>query len=320
MASTKKRVLQHVMEDRSIQIVRDLLPDHWVIREYRPDYGIDLLIELFEPVSATESATVGEMLLVQVKSTEVVDEGVLRVRGRRNVEIGPLREDPSETAEIPVVRLRLETTELLTVQAIGAAIPVLLFLVELSTRRIYFVCLNDLIEKVIIPQDPDYAQKKSKVLHIPLRNRIESQDPLTLRPLETYAKRSKLYAAFQKFVDQSHELEYAFASYEGARSDETRNEAAAAFLDLVRHFLAVVLRYDFWQRVPEWLPIWWSYQELVALREMVNQPHAETNVAAIRSYLLTEPAMRRTRNGCARSICPKGSSSSSHTSCSSGGG
>jgi len=281
------------MEDRSIRIVRDLLPDHWVIREYRPDYGIDLLIKLFEPVSATESVTVGELLLVQVKSTEVVDAGVLHVRSRRNVELGPLREDPSETAEVPVARLRLETAELLTVQAIGAATPVLLFLVELSTRRIYFVCLNDLIEKVIIPQDPEYARKKSKVLHVPLRNRIESADPLTVRPLETYAKRSKLYAAFQKFAYQGHELEYAFAAYKEAQEDERRDASAAALLDLVRHFLAVVLRYDFWERMPEWLPIGWSYRELVALREMVVQPQVETDLAAIRSYLLTEPVMRR---------------------------
>lgn len=281
------------MEDRSIRIVRDLLPDHWVIREYRPDYGIDLLIELFEPVSATESATVGELLLVQVKSTEVVDAGSLQVRGRRNVEVGPLREDSSERAEIPVARLRLETAELLTVQAIGAAIPVLLFLVELSTRRIYFVCLNDLIEKVIIPQDPEYARKKSKVLHVPLRNRIESGNPITVRPLETYAKRSKLYAAFQKFAYQRHELEHAFAAYEEAQSDESRDAEAAALLDVVRHFLAVVLRYDFWERMPEWQPIGWSYEELKVLREMTIRPGVENDLEAIRTYLLAEPSMWR---------------------------
>lgn len=293
MAYTKRRVLQHVMEDRSIRIVRDLLPDHWVIREYRPDYGIDLLIELFEPVNATDSATVGETLFVQVKSAEIVNTQLMRVRRRRNVELGPLREDAAESEEIQVARIRLDTSELVTIQAMGSAIPVLLFLVELSTRRIYFVCLNDLIEKVIIPQDPGYTSKKSKVLHIPLRNCIVADDPLTIRPLETYAKRPKLYSAFQKFAYQKHEMEFVFDAYREAGSEERRRECASDLMDLVRHFLAVILRYDFWERVPEWQPIGWSYTELTALREMTIRPGVENDLAALGTYLLTEPSLWR---------------------------
>lgn len=288
-------MLQHVMEDRSIRIVRDLLPDHWVIREYRPDYGIDLLIELFEFVDAekTVAATLGETLFVQVKSTEIVDTQRLRVRRRRNVELGPLREDAAESVEIQVARVRLDTSELLTIQAMGSAIPVLLFLVELSTRRIYFVCLNDLIEKVIIPQYPGYAAKKSKVLHIPLRNCIVADDPVTMRPLETYAKRPKLYSAFQKFAYQKHEMEFVFDAYREAGSEERRRECASDLMDLVRHLLAVILRHDFWERVPEWQPIGWSYTELTALREMTIRPGVERDLAALRTYLLTEPSMWR---------------------------
>lgn len=204
MRYTKKRVFQHIMEDRSIRIVRELLPDEWVVREYKPDYGIDLTIELFEFIDEERkiAATLGETLFVQVKSTEVIDERVLRVHGRHNVELGPLQEDPSETMEIEVARLQLEISELLTVQAMGSAIPVLLFLVELSTRQIYFVCLNDLIEKVILPEDPSYDSKQSKMIYIPLRNRICSESPLSVLTLGTYAKRSKLYAAFEKFSYQ----------------------------------------------------------------------------------------------------------------------
>jgi hypothetical protein len=223
MAYTKRRVVQHWMEDRSIRIVRERLPDHWVIREYRPDYGIDLTIELFEFVDEerTTAATLGETLFVQVKSMEVVELGLLRVYPRDNVERGPLREDRSESTEIQVARLPLETSELLTVQAMGSAVPVLLFLVELSAGRVYYVCLNDLIEKVIIPEDPSYEEKGSKVLHIPARNRIVQENPATLRPLETYAKRSNLYAAFEKFAYQKHELEYALGSFAGCADGGT---------------------------------------------------------------------------------------------------
>lgn len=295
MAYTKRRVVQHIMEDRSIRIVRDLLPDHWVVREYRPDYGIDLTVELFEFVDEekTEAATLGETLFVQVKSTEVVELRPLRVYSRDNVERGPLREDRSKGTEIKVARLPLETNELLTVQAIGSAVPVLLFLVELSTGRVYYVCLNDLLEKVIIPQDPAYAEKGHKILHIPARNCIVADDPVTMRPLETYAKRSKLYSAFQKFAYQKHEMEYLFHAYRGAGSEERRREHASDLMDLVRHFLAIILRYDFWKRVPEWQPIWWSYQELTALREMTIGADVQNDAAAIRDYLLTEPSMWR---------------------------
>jgi hypothetical protein len=294
MTYTKRRVVQHVMEDRSMRIIHDLLPDHWVIRSYKPDYGIDLTIELFEFVDAEqrEAATLGETLFIQVKSTEVVDATVLKVYGRRNVEKGPLRENRSVSTEIHAARMRLETSELLTVQAIGPAIPVLLFLVELSTRRIYFVCLNDLIEKVLIPGDPEYAGKKSKVLYIPLGNRI-SDDPHSVRPLETYAKRPKLYAAFEKFAYQKHELDYLLSSYNDAWSDESRQEAASVLTELIQHFLIVIQRYDFWERVPEWQPIGWSHRELVALRELLKLPGVVHDLAAIRSYLLAEPAMRR---------------------------
>lgn len=291
MAYTKRRVRQHMMEDRSMRIVRDRLPDHWVVRDYRPDYGIDLLIELFEFVddARDQAATLGETLFVQVKSTEVATPVPLRVYGRRNVEKGPLREDRSRSTEIEVVRLRLETSELLTVQAMGAAIPVLLFLVELSTGRIYYVCLNDLIEKVILPRDPSYADRASKTIHIPARNCIVPGNALSLRPLETYAKRAKLYAAFEKFAYQQHEVEVAASAYNTALPGEAKQRAARELVDLVRHFVAVILRYDFWERVPEWKPVGWMRLELRALNALLGAVETMDNVDLIRDYLVRQP-------------------------------
>jgi hypothetical protein len=283
------------MEDRSMRIVRDLLPEHWVIRDYRPDYGLDLAIELFELVAADPkvATTLGETLFVQVKSTDVVDARRLRVHARRNVEKGPPRENPDESVEIEVAALRLETSELLTVQAIGSAIPVLLFLVELSTRRIYFVCLNDLIEKVILPRDPSYAARESRVLHIPLANCIHADDPVSIRPLETYARRPKLYAAFEKFAYQHHELGHALLACTDAAPEGDQREAATAVLDLVRHFLSVILRYDFWTRIPEWQPISHSHRELAALHGLLLARGVEHDLHALQTYLMHEPAMNR---------------------------
>jgi hypothetical protein len=287
MNRTKRRARQHIMEDRSMRIVRDRLPDHWVVRDYRPDYGIDLLIEVFEFVDAerTQAATLGETLFVQVKST--------RVHGRRNVEKGPLEEDRSRSTEMEVIPLRLETSELLTVQAMGAAIPVLLLLVELSTGRIYYVCLNDLIEKVILPRDPAYETKQSKVIHVPARNCIIPGDPLSVRPLETYARRAKLYAAFAKLAYQRHELDYALASFLDAQTEVLQEKAVCATMKLVRHFLAAVLRYDFWTRMPEWLLIGSSHRELLALQSLLGSAAVHNDLPALQTYLLNEPVMRR---------------------------
>lgn len=295
MAYPKRRVRQHIMEDRSIQIVRDLLPDHWVIREYEPDYGIDLTIELFEVLKQEpdQAATLGETLFVQVKSTQVVDARRLRVHARQHVEKGPLVENPAESVEIDVAVLQLETSELLTVQAIGSAIPVLLFLVELSTRRIYFVCLNDLIEKVILPQDPSYAAKASKTIHIPLANCIRADHPVSIRPLETYARRAKLYAAFEKFAYQQHELDHALLAFTDGLPDEMQGVAVTAVLDLVRHFLSIILRYDFWIRIPEWQPIGNAHQELTALHGLLVARGVEHDLLALQSYLVHEPSTNR---------------------------
>jgi hypothetical protein len=294
MTYPKRRVRQHIMEERSMRMVRERLPEHWVVREYRPDYGIDLLVELFEFVDAerTQAATLGEMLFVQVKSTEAVDVKTRRVHGRRNVEKGPLREDRSTTTEIDVIPLRLETSELLTVQAMGAAIPVLLFLVELSTGRIYYVCLNDLVEKVVIPRDPSYDRKETRTIHVPARNCIIPGHDLSLRPLETYAKRAKLYAAFEKFAYQQHELGHALTAFRDA-PERLQEKETRETLELVRHFLPVVLRYDFWTRMPEWVLINYSYQELLALQGLLRSEDITNDLPALQHYLLNEPAMKR---------------------------
>lgn len=234
----------------------------------------------------TTAATLGETLFVQVKSTEAVRSRTVRVYGRRNVEKGPLEEDRSEHRDIEVAQLQLETSELLTVQAMGAAIPVLLFLVELSTQRVYFVCLNDLVEKVIIPEDPAFGEKQTKTILIPVRNRITQGNAASVLPLSTFAKRPKLYAAFEKFAYQQHELEFALPSVISAATTQHGREAFAELISLVRHFLAVDLRYDFWTRMPEWKPIEWSFEELSKLSGFLSAGSLGEHEALCR-YLAT---------------------------------
>lgn len=221
-----------------------------------------------------------------MKSTEVVRSRTVRVYGRRNVEKGPLEEDRSEYRDIEVAQLQVEASELLTVQAMGAAIPVLLFLVELSTRKIYFVCLNDLVEKVILPENPTFGERRTKTIRIPLRNGITQGNATSVLPLSTFAKRPKLYAAFEKFAYQQHEIEFAIPPVISDATTQRGREALTDLIVLVRHFLAVDLRYDFWTRMPEWKPIEWSFRELSQLSEFLATDSLGEG-EALRRYLAT---------------------------------
>jgi hypothetical protein len=290
---TKKRVRQHIMEDRSIQIVRALLPEQWVIREYKPDYGIDLVIELFEYMDdeRTIASTLGETLFVQVKSAEIVESRRVRVYDRHNVERGPLLENRTNSTGsrwrgYGWKRANCSPSRRWGQQSLSCCSW------SKCRRAGYYVCLNDLIEKVILPQSPTYHEKRSKTIQIPMRNCIRPDDPISPRPLETFGKRAKLYAAFSKFAYQRNELEYEFA-YNPEMSETDQRERARAMLDLTRHFLGIVLRYDFWTRIPEWYPIASSHTELIALWGFLNEVAVEEDLARLTAYLRNDPVTRR---------------------------
>ena len=73
--------------------------------------------------------------------------------------------------------------------------------------------------------------------------------------------------------------------------EECQQATATAVLDLVRHFLSVILRYDFWTRIPEWQPIGHSHQELTALNGLLVAKGVEYDLLALQTYMMHEPAM-----------------------------
>lgn len=243
-----------MMEDLSKTFLQNVLPPEWVIHHYRPDYGIDLIVELFEFVDEerTISETLAEMFFVQLKSVEKSQVHKIKVHPRYNVEKLPRSTVTTQYREIEVLKLDIDVSELLTVQAMGAAIPVLLILVTIDTRKVYFVCLNDLIDKVILPADPEFHVKQTKTIEIPIKNQITTlRDHLAA--LRFYAKRPKLYAAFSKFAYQRKELTY------------TRD------VEILRHFLKIIARYDFWKNTPEWTVIAEMYDRIRAVETFTDK-------------------------------------------------
>lgn len=231
-----------MMEDDSRTLFLSKLPREWVVHEYKPDYGIDLALELFSPEDPKDGAadTLGEHLFVQLKSVAKSEAKTIRVFSRGNVAKGGLTERKTDYLDIEVMKLQIETNELFTVETMGHGVPVLLVLTALDTQRVFFVCLNDLIDKVLIPQDNEYAEKQSKVIDIPVRNELNG-GPVGLTALRFYAKRPKVYAAFNLFEYQRSELNYGV--------NELNQQQLHAML---LHFDRILQRLDIWNDPVSW--------------------------------------------------------------------
>jgi len=238
----KQRNEQHLLDEEGQKLFRTALPKEWVLREYRPDYGLDFSVELFkstqELVVGRNFETLGEHIFVQLKSTRVLRRSKLKLYGRKNVEKQAELIDKSDyIGEMQVVQFSLETSELVTIQRMGAALPVLLVVADVLSGDCYFICLNDYIDKVLIPRHADYASASKRVVHIPLANKVA--DPTVGHTaFRWYGKRAKLYAAFQKFIFQSAELGYARQTPE--------------FVRFAKHFALTIARFDFWHETEMW--------------------------------------------------------------------
>lgn len=251
MPRKKQRVVQHIMEEESIRILGEKLPQEWVIHKYAPDYGIDVVIEVFkyigEKVDVAE--TLGETFFAQLKSIKKEEISKITVEPRINVEKRTLTKAAGAKAiEMDVIAFPLDTVELNTIEAMGAGAPVLLLLFTLDSRRAFFVCLSDYIDKILVPEDPNFADKGKKTIYVPVQNEFRRDKPESLAGLRLYAKRAKLLFAFSKFIYQFAELGY-----------------EPVDRDLVLHFIGILKRLDIWADIEFWAIIPMYYERLLAL-------------------------------------------------------
>lgn len=226
MLDGKKRNKSQITGEKAVNILKDLFPEEWVVREYTPDYGIDLSVEIFEEYKSGYITT-GEHIYFQVKGTEELQRGKYKVYERKNVE--KTYENSSNYKEIEVVKFNIETSLLSTVERMGSAVPVLLTIVDIIEKNVYYVCLNDYIEKVIVPINPNYSSQKSITLNIPVNNVIKNAEDVF--PINWYSKRAKLFALFNKVNYQNSQLKYIF--------DEDLSK-------YILHFANIIRRLDAW--------------------------------------------------------------------------
>lgn len=126
MLQEKKRNNAQIIGEKGVNVLRKLFPSEWVIREYTPDYGIDIAVEI-------------------------------KVYERKNVEKELKQEKLYK--EIDVVKFSIETSLLATVERMSSSVPVLLIVVDILKEQAYYVCLNDYIEKIIVSSKEWYAKR-----------------------------------------------------------------------------------------------------------------------------------------------------------------
>lgn len=244
MPAAKRRPDQHIIDQEGQQLLREKLPKSWILREYRPDYGLDFSVEVFKALEPEDGKrpmheTLGEHFFVQLKSIDDPDVKSLDIYGRGNVEkVREQLDRKNKVSTIDTYRFSLETTELVTVERMGIGVPVLLVIADLRARRCSFVCLNDYIDKILIPRHDDYRSKEHRTVHVPVANEVASaRGKVALR---WYAKRAKLIAAFQRFTYQYAELQWATEGNWG---------------ELAQYFGERIAEYDFWDDTEMCLPI-----------------------------------------------------------------
>ena len=276
----KRRSINQVKEEISVSVLRKKLPREWVIHSYGSDYGIDCVVELFDFIDDSENIaeTLGENFFVQLKSSDCIEYTSRKAYTRGNVAKGCLTENKGTFVEIPVIKFQLNMSDILTVQSIGIAIPVLLILVDTKTERAYFICLNDYIDKVLIPEDPEYFQKNTKTIYIPIENEIfDDRDALV--PLRVYGKRSKMYGAFSLFSYQLKEIE----RIQG-KTVEPHLISFDNTIKMIKHFTIIALKQDIWSGHEFWEPMLWSYKELLELEKNIDKEVKSENHEYFLSY------------------------------------
>jgi hypothetical protein len=181
----KQRTEEHLIDADGERLLRASLPRHWVLREYRPDYGLDFALEVFKvPTEECRDhnryETLGEHLFVQLKSSTSVRRGSLKLYGRHNVEKSREVLDSDDlVGETETIRFSLETTELVTIQRMGAAIPVLLVIADVTANRCFFVCLN--LKNARIAVFLPCFRGEVKVCHLQIRKFRGNRRRSTLR-------------------------------------------------------------------------------------------------------------------------------------------
>jgi hypothetical protein len=298
----KRQHVNHITGKQGVDLVKQRLPTHWVVRELNPDYGLDIHIEVFDllPDGSGSADTLGEHFYAQVKGVHGTKRLTKPVRHRGNVAKADPDPTVGELVDIEVIAFSLEVNELLTVEAMGAAVPALLCVADLDSGTVHYVCLNDYIAKVLLPADPDYTDGETVTIHLPGWNVLDPSD-ISFAYLWLLARRGKYYAAFNQFVYQHVEMGQAVGRLVAqlVDPDNGTSQLAPDIVAMLGVFLRANLRLDVWETSGpgHWSPltdIREGYEVLLEQLDYFTIPRATAEVDRFRMSL--EGVMFRAAN------------------------
>lgn len=227
-----KRPYQHVMEDDSGELLRQLLPKEWIVRPLPKDYGVDYEVEIVDQESVT-----GNRFWVQLKAV-----GCAKC-------VSVIRSSVCDTGKeksIPCVSFSLATKELR--YALKCAFPLLLFVADLNQRRIFWIPLRDEVLVNLSTRNKDWGQQKTNTILIPERNQlaIEKQSDYpglrwyALEPARMYAF-ATLHSFIHEFGNKGRLSGYSIGDgfIDDGEGDELRES-----LVLAKHYLLAALSLD----------------------------------------------------------------------------
>jgi len=260
MARSKTRPKQHQIDERGQELFRRCLPNHWALREYKPDYGIDYDLEIFrlknhENNLSANAETLGEHVFIQLKT---VTDGVVKganMYSRSNVEKSEEYLNKEEIiSEVSTYRKTVEMEDLITVERMGVGLPLLLVIADLKRETCSFVCVNDYIDKIFMPRFEDYRLTDSRTVHVPATNYVNTD--YGTDAIRWYGKRSKMFAAFHRFRFQNDSLKMCNDLF--------------TFHCRARYFAKRIINYDFWDDVEMWKIVNECYQNLYKINEFYD--------------------------------------------------
>ncbi|WP_345721919.1 hypothetical protein [Herpetosiphon gulosus] len=232
-----------------VAMVRQALPHTWQISEYLPQLGLHINIEIAGVAinQAEIQPWIGEELLCYLDWTTPIEPQVLEIPPPHHPIMRNL-----EPNQLEVLPMNIPTSLLKIIHSLGASRPVLALLIDQQTKNVFWVCLNDYIDKINLPsQNGQFNDATYTTIFIPAKNRLGNND-LTIDILGFYAKRPKLLAAFSAFRAQKARLD-------SLKDTELINQA--------RIFARINIHYDFWQTCRLWKPIIQLYHKFVHLAD-----------------------------------------------------
>jgi hypothetical protein len=159
---------------------------------------------------------------------------------------------------------------------------VLLLVVNLTTEDVYFICLNDYIDKILVPKMPNYGNQASVTVTIPAYNNLKDK-VVTTAAFGLYGKRAKLLAAFSKFTYQRNEVGYLFemsrwpihsTEHSVGMNHPLHTYSSAdrdAVISTMLLFIEQIEHLDIWQ-YPYWEALHLCKDELTALKGLLSHP------------------------------------------------